>query len=76
MVMNAEFFEPRLTSVQYPAEVIGREATALIRRRMADPGAPPQTIQAPGALFHGTSCGCADGTPITLNPADVAPRRL
>jgi LacI family transcriptional regulator len=76
MVMNAEFFEPKLTHVQYPVEVIGREATALIRRRMADPDAPPQTIQAPGALVHGTSCGCADGTPLTLNAADVAPRRL
>jgi LacI family transcriptional regulator len=75
MVMNAEFFEPSLTHVQYPVEVIGREATALIRRRMADPTALPQTIQAPGALVHGTSCGCADGAPITPIAADAVLRR-
>lgn len=75
MVMNAEFFEPKLTSAQYPVDVIGREATALLQRRLADPQAPPQTIQAPGSLFHGTSCGCPDGTPLTLDPVDVRLRR-
>jgi LacI family transcriptional regulator len=75
LVMNAEFFDPKLTSVLYPVDVIGREATALLQRRLADPDVPPQTIQAPGSLFHGTSCGCPDGAPLVLSPVDGAPHR-
>ena len=69
MVMNAEFFEPTLTSALYPVDIIGREATALLQRRLAEPDAPPQTIRAVRALFHGTSCGCPDGAPLVLEPA-------
>lgn len=75
LVMNAEFFDPKLTSVLYPVDVIGREATALLQRRLADPDVPPQTIQAPGSLFHGTSCGCPDGAPLVLSPVDGTPHR-
>lgn len=65
-LMNSELFEPRLTAVVHPVEFIGREATRLLLRRIADPHAPPRTIQAQAALEHGTSCGCPAGTQLTL----------
>lgn len=65
-LMNSELFEPRLTAVLHPVEFIGREATALLLRRMSDPAARPRTIQAQAVLDHGTSCGCPPGTSLTL----------
>lgn len=70
-LMNAEFFEPQLTSALHPVGFIGHEATALLLRRMSDPQAPPRTIQAQVTLVHGTSCGCAPGSPLTFRDALV-----
>lgn len=66
-LMNAEFFEPRLTAILHPVDFIGQEATALLLRRITDPAAPPQTIKAQPILDHGTSCGCPAGTELTLH---------
>ena len=71
-LMNAEFFEPRLTAILHPVDLIGREATALLLRRIADPAAKPRTVKAKPVLDHGTSCGCAAGTQLTLGEALVA----
>lgn len=71
-LMNAEFFEPRLTAILHPVDFIGREATALLLRRIADPDAPPRTVQAQPILDHGTSCGCPAGDPLTLREALAA----
>lgn len=68
-LMNAELFDPQLTSVLHAVEFIGHEATTLLMRRMADPDAPPRTIQAQATLMHGTSCGCDPGSPLTLRDA-------
>lgn len=65
-VMNSEFFEPKLTCFLHPVEDIGREAITLLQRRLADPQAPAETVQVPGALFHGTSCGCDGTVPLVL----------
>lgn len=68
-LMNAEFIEPRLTAVLHPVEFIGREATALLLRRIADPDVPASTIRADPIIDHGTSCGCPPGTRLTLSEA-------
>jgi LacI family transcriptional regulator len=65
-VMNSEFFEPKLTCFIHPVERIGQEAISLLQRRLADPQAPAETVQVPGALFHGTSCGCDGTVPLIL----------
>ncbi|HEY4267468.1 MAG TPA: LacI family DNA-binding transcriptional regulator [Galbitalea sp.] len=65
-VMNSEFIEPQLTCYLHPVEAIGREAAKLLARRLADRNAMPVTIRVPGALFHGTSCGCGGLVPLTM----------
>jgi LacI family transcriptional regulator len=54
----SELFAPQLTSVQQPAEEIGREAMSLLLRRISTAAGPPQTIRLAGSLVHGDSCGC------------------
>jgi LacI family transcriptional regulator len=67
-VMNSEFFEPKLTCFLHPVEKIGEEAIMLLQRRLANPDIAAETVQVPGALFHGTSCGCDGSVPLVLEP--------
>lgn len=71
-VMNSEFIEPALTSFIQPVEQIGRAATRLLERRLADPAAGPSTIWVPGSVFHGRSCGCDGEIPLTLSDVTEA----
>lgn len=70
-VMNSEFFEPKLTCFLHPVEKIGEEAITLLQRRLANPDIPAETVQVPGALFHGTSCGCGGTVPLVLEPSSA-----
>jgi LacI family transcriptional regulator len=63
-VVNSEFFESQLTCVVQPVEQMGAEAMRLLRRRMAEPQARPDTVIVPASLVHGSSCGCGGTVPL------------
>ncbi|KSW29327.1 LacI family DNA-binding transcriptional regulator [Cellulomonas sp. B6] len=50
---------PPLTTVRQPMVELGRAAVERLRRRMADPGLPPATINLPVRVLLRRSCGCA-----------------
>lgn len=54
----ADVFEPRLTTVAQPSFAIGARAVQMLTRRLADPGAPAQTLRLSGEITHRDSCGC------------------
>ena len=53
----AESFEPRLTVMAQPCEAIGREAAALLARRIAEPDAPIRRRLLEPSLIVRSSCG-------------------
>lgn len=56
-VSEAVLWRPALTSVDFSREGIGREAVALLMRRIASPEASPKRIIIEGALCPRDSCG-------------------
>jgi len=49
---------PRLTTVSQPMVELGRAAVELLRSRLADPAAPPATVNLPVRVLLRESCGC------------------
>jgi LacI family transcriptional regulator len=54
----ADCFEPRLTVVAQPCEMIGRRAAELLIEHIQDPDRPPVTLRLPSTLIIRRSCGC------------------
>lgn len=54
----ADVFHPRLTVVRQRMDLIGSHAIRLLKRRIADPGAPVSTRRVPAEFVHRDSCGC------------------
>lgn len=54
----ADVFQPRLTAMAQPTELIGREAVRMALSRLADRGLPPRRVVMPPTLRHRDSCGC------------------
>lgn len=59
-VPEARHSRPSLSSVATSGELAGREASALLLRRLAEPDAEPRHILVPTALVPRSSCGCTD----------------
>lgn len=69
----ADVFQPRLTAMAQPTELLGREAVRMVLARLADPQLPPRRVVMPPTLKHRDSCGCAYGSlDPTAIPADRA----
>ena len=56
----ADCFEPRLTVIAQPSEMIGTRTAELLLERMRDPQIPPVPVRLPGKLVIRRSCGCAE----------------
>jgi LacI family transcriptional regulator len=54
----ADCFEPRLTVIAQPTELIGQRAAALLAERIKFPNAPPNSIRLAPTLVVRRSCGC------------------
>lgn len=55
----ADCFEPRLTVIAQPSEMIGTRTAELLLERMRDPQIPPVPVRLPGKLVVRRSCGCS-----------------
>jgi LacI family transcriptional regulator len=66
---------PPLTTVRQPMVELGRAAVERLRRRMADPGLPPATINLPVRVLLRRSCGCASTASGPDGPAAGGARR-
>jgi LacI family transcriptional regulator len=56
----ADCFEPRLTVIAQPSEMIGTRTAELLLERIRDPQIPPVPVRLPGKLVIRCSCGCAE----------------
>lgn len=54
----ADCFEPRLTVIAQPSDVIGMRAAELLAARIKSPDAPPKSIRLAPTLVIRRSCGC------------------
>jgi LacI family transcriptional regulator len=54
----ADCFEPRLTVIAQPTELIGERAASLLSERIKFPDAPPRSIRLAPTLVLRRSCGC------------------
>jgi LacI family transcriptional regulator len=54
----ADCFEPRLTVIAQPSDVIGMRAAELLAARIKSPDAPPKSIRLAPTLVLRRSCGC------------------
>ena len=54
----ADYFEPRLTVIAQPHQIIGREAAALLIARIGNLDGKRRTIRLKTELIVRTSCGC------------------
>ncbi|CAN5423138.1 LacI family DNA-binding transcriptional regulator [soil metagenome] len=54
----AEFFQPRLTVIAQPTQVIASEALRMTLARIAVPGRPAEKLVLQPTLVHRESCGC------------------
>ena len=61
----AEFFEPRLTVIAQPTQVIASEALRMTLARIAEPGRPAEKLVLQPGFVHRESCGCVAGTSAT-----------
>lgn len=57
-----ELLDPPLTVAAQPIEQIGRTATELLYRRIAEPAREPQAVVLPAEFRRRASCGCAAGS--------------
>jgi LacI family transcriptional regulator len=55
----ADCFEPRLTVIAQPSEMIGQRAAELLAARIKSPDAPPNSVRLPSTLVIRRSCGCS-----------------
>lgn len=58
----AEFFQPRLTVIAQPTQVIASEALRMTLARIADPSRPAEKLVLQPGFVHRESCGCAEGS--------------
>ena len=54
----ADCFEPRLTVIAQPSEMIGLRAAELLAKRIKSPDAPAKSVRLPPTLIIRRSCGC------------------
>ena len=54
----ADCFEPRLTVIAQPSDMIGQRAAELLAARIKTPDAPPKSIRLAPTLVLRRSCGC------------------
>jgi LacI family transcriptional regulator len=54
----ADCFEPRLTVIAQPTELIGQRAAELLAARIKSPDAPPNSVRVVPTLVVRRSCGC------------------
>lgn len=54
----ADCFEPRLTVIAQPSDMIGMRAAELLAARIKSPDAPPKSIRLAPTLVVRRSCGC------------------
>jgi LacI family transcriptional regulator len=54
----ADCFEPRLTVIAQPSELIGLRAAELLAQRIKSPAAPPRSLRLAPTLVIRRSCGC------------------
>ena len=69
---QADLFTPSLTCIEQPAFETGRAAMRLLRRRIDQPDAPPETVHLDPTIVHRQSCGCPNGGPPIVSRSQSA----